>query len=121
MQLPGNRVTRHLEVGPGRRRWAATSSALHGGVAVARAAHGLHAAHCELRHAAHALEQTVAASESPKIFQLCIRGDWEWVTGMIDRIKAAGHQGFCLTVDSSYTKDRVPGSPPGGFLSEAVW
>jgi glycolate oxidase len=37
------------------------------------------------------LEEIAAASESPKIFQLYIRGDWDWVKGMIDRIKAAGY------------------------------
>lgn len=55
------------------------------------------------------LEETAAASESPKIFQLYIRGDWAWVTGMIDRIKAAGYQGFCLTVDSAlYSRRERP-------------
>jgi isopentenyl diphosphate isomerase/L-lactate dehydrogenase-like FMN-dependent dehydrogenase len=56
-----------------------------------------------------ALEQTAAASDSPKIFQLYIRGDWAWVTGKIDRIKVAGYQGFCLTVDSAlYSRRERP-------------
>ena len=55
------------------------------------------------------LEDTAAAAESPKMFQLYIRGDWAWVTGMIDRIKAAGYQGFCLTVDSAlYSRRERP-------------
>ena len=35
--------------------------------------------------------------------------DWDWVTGMIDRIKAVGYQGFCLTVDSAlYSRRERP-------------
>ena len=55
------------------------------------------------------LEETAAATESPKIYQLYIRGDWEWIKDMIDREKQAGYQGFCITVDSAvYSRRERP-------------
>ena len=46
-----------------------------------------------------ALEETAAASDRPKAFQLYINGDDAWVEDMVDRIKAAGYIAFTLTVD----------------------
>ncbi len=55
------------------------------------------------------LEETAAATERPKIYQLYIRGDWEWIKDMIDREKQAGYQGFCITVDSAvYSRRERP-------------
>ena len=55
------------------------------------------------------LEETAKAAESPKIFQLYIRGDWEWTKNMIDRAKSAGYQGLCITVDSAvYSRRERP-------------
>ena len=55
------------------------------------------------------LEETAAATERPKIFQLYIRGDWEWTKDMIDRVKQAGYQGLCITVDSAiYSRRERP-------------
>jgi isopentenyl diphosphate isomerase/L-lactate dehydrogenase-like FMN-dependent dehydrogenase len=48
---------------------------------------------------APALEETASASERPKAYQLYIRGDGDWLTEMVERIKAAGYFAFCLTVD----------------------
>ena len=70
-------------------------------MAVARAAHAFGTLPMVSSATRPTLEETAAAAESPKMFQLYVRGDWAWVTGMIDRIKAAGYQGFCLTVDSA--------------------
>lgn len=47
------------------------------------------------------LEEISAATGSPKIFQLYIHGDWEWTKDMIDRAKAAGYKGLCITVDTA--------------------
>ncbi len=47
------------------------------------------------------LEEISATSGSPKIFQLYIHGDWEWTKEMIDRAKAAGYKGLCITVDTA--------------------
>jgi len=55
------------------------------------------------------LEETAAASASPKIFQLYIRGDWDWTKDMIDRVKNAGYQGLCICVDSAiYSRRERP-------------
>ena len=55
------------------------------------------------------LEETAAASDGPKIFQLYIRGDWEWTKDMIDRAKQAGYQGLCICVDSAlYSRRERP-------------
>ena len=45
------------------------------------------------------LEETAAASDGPKIFQLYVNGDMEWVKDIVGRIKAARYDAFCLTVD----------------------
>jgi len=80
-----------------------------GGVAVARAAHTFGTLFIVSSATLPTLEEIAAASESPKIFQLYIRGDWDWVKGMSDRIKAVGYQGFCLTVDSAlYSRRERP-------------
>ena len=78
-------------------------------MAVARAAHAFGTLFMVSSATLPTLEEIAAASESPKIFQLYIRGDWDWVKGMIDRIKAVGYQGFCLTVDSAlYSRRERP-------------
>ena len=55
------------------------------------------------------LEEIAAATGSPKIFQLYIHGDWEWTKEMIDRAKAAGYKGLCITVDTAaYSRRERP-------------
>jgi isopentenyl diphosphate isomerase/L-lactate dehydrogenase-like FMN-dependent dehydrogenase len=71
-----------------------------GGAAVARAAHKFGTLQLVSSATLPTLEETAAAIESPKIYQLYIRGDWEWTKGMIDRAKQAGYQGLCIIVDS---------------------
>jgi isopentenyl diphosphate isomerase/L-lactate dehydrogenase-like FMN-dependent dehydrogenase len=80
-----------------------------GGVAVARAAHEFGTLQVVSSATLPALEETAAATESPKIYQLYIRGDWEWTRGMIDRAKEAGYQGLCITADSAiYSRRERP-------------
>ncbi len=80
-----------------------------GGVAVARAASDFGTLHVVSSATMPTLEETAAATESPKIYQLYIRGDWEWIKDMIDREKQAGYQGFCITVDSAvYSRRERP-------------
>ena len=80
-----------------------------GGVAVARAAGDFGTLDVVSSATMPTLEETAAATESPKIYQLYIRGDWEWTKDMIDREKQAGYQGFCITVDSAvYSRRERP-------------
>src|SRR5262245_52189089 len=52
------------------------------------------------------LEETAAAAMGPKIYQLYVRGDDEWVEGIIDRATAAGYDGFAFTVDVAHYSRR---------------
>lgn len=80
-----------------------------GGVAVARAAGEFGTLHVVSSATLPSLEETAAASERAKIYQLYIRGDWEWTKDMIDRAKQAGYQGLCITVDSAiYSRRERP-------------
>ena len=80
-----------------------------GGVAVARAAGEFGTLHVVSSATLPTLEETSAASERSKIYQLYIRGDWEWTKDMIDRAKSAGYKGLCITVDSAiYSRRERP-------------
>jgi glycolate oxidase len=48
------------------------------------------------------LEETAAATPNPKIFQLYVQGDLKWVEEILGRVKKAGYQALCLTVDTAY-------------------
>ncbi len=52
------------------------------------------------------LEETAAATPTPKIFQLYVHGDQQWTDEMIARIKGAGYTAFALTVDVSHYSRR---------------
>jgi len=52
------------------------------------------------------LEETAAAVDYPKIYQLYIYGDWEWIKDMVARVKEAGYTAFCLTVDTAHYSRR---------------
>ena len=52
--------------------------------------------------AAAPFEEVAAASKAPKIFQLYIRGDMDWVRAQLDRAKAAGYIALMLTADATY-------------------
>src|SRR6267378_4908760 len=45
------------------------------------------------------LEQTAAAAQTMRVFQLYVRGDDAWVDDWVRRAKASGYCAFCLTVD----------------------
>ncbi len=46
------------------------------------------------------LEGSAQASDSPKVYQLYLADDEDWMRGLIRRSIAAGYSGFCLTVDT---------------------
>jgi isopentenyl diphosphate isomerase/L-lactate dehydrogenase-like FMN-dependent dehydrogenase len=48
------------------------------------------------------LEETARSSDIDKWFQLYIRGDFDWIAGMIDRIQNAGYHALVLTVDAAW-------------------
>ena len=52
------------------------------------------------------LEEVAAASDAPKIFQLYVRGDDDYVDGIIQRVVNSGYKAFCLTVDSAVISRR---------------
>src|SRR3954471_9592577 len=45
------------------------------------------------------LEQTAAAAETTRVFQLYVRGDDAWVDDWVRRARDNGFRAFCLTVD----------------------
>src|SRR5205085_11423137 len=47
------------------------------------------------------LEVSAAASDSPKIFQLYVRGDMAFIKDLLARVKAAGYVALALTVDTA--------------------
>ena len=46
------------------------------------------------------LEGSAEASDSPKVYQLYLADDEDWMRGLIRRVQSAGYDGFCLTVDT---------------------
>lgn len=73
-----------------------------GGVAVARAAAEFGTINFVSTVTQPSLEETAAASASPKIFQLYVQGDMKWVENLLGRVKKAGYAALCLTVDTAY-------------------
>ncbi len=73
-----------------------------GAKAAARAATAFGALQCVSSVVGHELEDIAAASEGPKVFQLYVRGDMDWVKPRLDRAKKAGYVGLMLTVDGPY-------------------
>jgi glycolate oxidase len=49
-----------------------------------------------------ALEESAVSAEGPKVFQLYVRGDFDWIKSILARVKQAGFISLALTVDSAY-------------------
>lgn len=47
------------------------------------------------------LEPMAQAGKGPKVFQLYVRGDWNWIVDVTRRAIDAGYDAFCLTVDTA--------------------
>jgi isopentenyl diphosphate isomerase/L-lactate dehydrogenase-like FMN-dependent dehydrogenase len=77
-----------------------------GAVAVTRAASEFGIMHCVSTATLPALEETAAATKTPKIFQLYVHGDDKWVEDLIRRVKDADYKGFALTVDVAHYSRR---------------
>ncbi len=48
------------------------------------------------------LEEIAAASHNPKVFQLYVQGDLNWVENLLARVNRAGYSALCLTVDTAH-------------------
>jgi len=70
-----------------------------GGATVTRAAANFGITHMLSSVCAPGLEAVAEAADGPKIYQLYVRGDADWVDEQVRRATAAGYVGFCLTVD----------------------
>lgn len=53
-----------------------------------------------------ALEETAAATATPKIFQLYVHGDMKWTEDILGRVKKAGYAALALTVDVAHYSRR---------------
>ena len=72
-----------------------------GGATVARAAEEFGTVNFVSSVTQPALEETAAAGRNPKVFQLYVQGDLKWVEDILARVKKAGYQALCLTVDTA--------------------
>jgi glycolate oxidase len=77
-----------------------------GAVAATQAATDFGIMHCVSSATLPALEETAAATPTPKIFQLYVHGDDEWTSDMIRRIKDSGYVALALTVDVAHYSRR---------------
>jgi isopentenyl diphosphate isomerase/L-lactate dehydrogenase-like FMN-dependent dehydrogenase len=71
-----------------------------GGASVAKAAAEFGTMMMLSSACAPSLEEVAAASEGPKIYQLYVIGDDDWLAEQIQRTIDAKYVGFCLTVDT---------------------
>ncbi|HSF31039.1 MAG TPA: alpha-hydroxy acid oxidase [Candidatus Tectomicrobia bacterium] len=79
------------------------------------------------------LEETAAATPTPKIFQLYVHGDMRWTEDIISRVKQAGYAALALTVDVAHysrrerpmlTRYRPPTRrvpPDRNYLASLTW
>ncbi|MFL2756886.1 MAG: alpha-hydroxy acid oxidase [Dehalococcoidia bacterium] len=55
------------------------------------------------------LEETMASYPAPKIFQLYVDGDWDWIKSIIERVEKSGYKSLCITVDTAvYSRRERP-------------
>ncbi|MHA1108399.1 MAG: alpha-hydroxy acid oxidase, partial [Alphaproteobacteria bacterium] len=52
------------------------------------------------------LEEIAANSSHPKVFQIYVRGDDNWIRDLVRRVVKAGYWGITLTVDSAFYGNR---------------
>ena len=71
-----------------------------GGVTVAKAAGASEVAMMISSVTTLRLEDIAAAGTGPKIYQLYVRGDDDWVAERVRRAMEAGYDAFCITVDT---------------------
>jgi len=62
--------------------------------------------HCISSVTLPALEETAAATPTPKLFQLYVQGDTKWTEEILTRVKEAGYISLALTVDVAHYSRR---------------
>ena len=79
------------------------------------------------------MERIAATGEFPKVFQLYVQGDEDWVRGIVTRVKPSGYIGLCVTADVAiYSRreramlsDAIPAALRDGsrrnYLAELTW
>ncbi len=72
-----------------------------GGVSIALASEELGIPMIQSSAVAVDLETVAAAAAGPKVYQLYLQDDQDWMDGVIERIVAAGYLALCLTVDTA--------------------
>jgi glycolate oxidase len=77
-----------------------------GGIAATQAATEFGIMHCLSSATLPSLEETAAATPTPKIFQLYVHGDDDWTADMIRRIRDSGYAALALTVDVAHYSRR---------------
>tara|TARA_R110002167_G_scaffold60368_6_gene170585 strand:+ start:927 stop:2015 length:1089 start_codon:yes stop_codon:yes gene_type:complete len=77
-----------------------------GGASAAKAAAEFGTINIQSSVSAPGLEATAEAADNPKIFQLYVRGDDEFVDDYARRAIAAGYIAFCITVDTAHYSRR---------------
>jgi len=77
-----------------------------GGASSAKASEAFNVPHMLSSRCHPGLEDTAAAADNFRIFQLYVRGDQDWVDDHVDRALKHGYQSFCLTVDSAHYSRR---------------
>lgn len=73
-----------------------------GGIAVARAAAAFGTLQLVSTVTQPSLEEIAASVDHPKIFQIYIRGDEDWIRDIVGRARDAGYAALALTVDSAH-------------------
>jgi glycolate oxidase len=80
-----------------------------GAVAVARASAEFGVLQCVSTATLPSLEETAAATPTPKIFQLYVQGDERWTRDLLTRVKDSGYTALALTVDvARYSRRERP-------------
>lgn len=80
-----------------------------GAAAAARAASEFGTIAVESSASEPSIEEVAAAGPGPKIYQLYVNGDWDWVRDVVTRVKANGFVGFCVCVDNAVLSRRERG------------
>jgi glycolate oxidase len=104
-----------------------------GNVAVAQAASDFGTMQVLASGANPDMERIATTGEFPKVFQLYVQGDEDWVRGIVTRAKPSGYSGLCVTADVAiYSRreramlsDAIPAAlrdrTRRNFLAELTW